>query len=197
MQCTGAGQSQSVTTWQVDAWRKVALTAGRCDTEQARLPTVDERPTADVVIYDGECAFCRDQVARLAGWDRGGRLAFISLHDPRVRQWYPDLSHEALMQQMYIVDRRGRRHGGAAALRYLSRRLPRLWWLAPWLHIPGSLPWWQAVYRWVARRRYRLWAGRVHCDSQQCATRFAVRSDNVERNASSANEPSAHGSTLP
>ena len=132
------------------------------------LPTIDDNPQADVVIYDGQCPFCRIQVQRLARWDGRGRLAFLSLHDPRVVQRYPDLTRQMLMQEMYVIDRRGRRHAGAAALRYLSRRLPRLWWLAPWLHIPGTLALWQAAYRWVARRRYQLWSAKNACKEGTC-----------------------------
>jgi predicted DCC family thiol-disulfide oxidoreductase YuxK len=131
------------------------------------LPSINDRPNADVVIYDGKCPFCRSQVSRLAAWDGGGRLAFLSAHDPLVAQRYADLSLDQLMTQMYVVDRRERRHGGAAALRYLSRRLPRLWFVAPLLHIPCSLPLWQWVYRQIAVRRYRL-AGGPACDDGAC-----------------------------
>jgi predicted DCC family thiol-disulfide oxidoreductase YuxK len=129
-----------------------------------RLTDPDERPLADVVIYDGECQFCRAQVERLARCDGSGKLAFISLHDSRVADRYPDLTHEQLMQDMYVVDRQGRRHCGAAALRHLSCRLPPLWPLAPWLHLPWTLPLWQGVYRQVAKRRY--WWGKA----EDCAT---------------------------
>lgn len=131
------------------------------------LPSIADRPDADVVIYDGNCPFCRSQVSRLAAWDRGGRLAFLSAHDPIVAQRYADLPMDKLMAQMYVVDWRGHRHGGAAALRYLSRRLPRLWMAAPLLHIPFSLPLWQWVYRQVAARRYRL-AGGPACADGTC-----------------------------
>lgn len=144
------------------------------------LPSIADRPTADVVIYDGNCPFCRSQVSRLAAWDGGGRLAFLSAHDPIVAQRYADLSLDQLMAQMYVVDRRGRRHGGAAALRYLSRRLPRLWILAPLLHIPFSLPLWQWVYRQVAERRYRL-AGGPACTDGTCQ----IRSPRSDRRATS------------
>jgi predicted DCC family thiol-disulfide oxidoreductase YuxK len=130
------------------------------------LPSPDQRPGADVVIFDGECGFCRAQVARLDRWDRGGRLAFLSLHDPRVAERYPDLSQEDLLAAMYLVTPTGERHRGAAAARYLSRKLPRMWLLAPLLHIPGSLPCWQWMYDQVARRRYLL-GGRV-ADPDAC-----------------------------
>ena len=120
------------------------------------LPSPHDLPDADVVIYDGNCVFCRGQVTRLARWDGGRRLAFVSLHDALVAERFPDLAHDQLMQQMVVVTRDGRRYGGAAALRYLTRRLPRLWPLAPLLHLPFSLPVWQWAYRQIAKRRYRL-----------------------------------------
>jgi len=135
------------------------------------LPRPDERPNADVVIYDGECRFCQGQVARLAQWDRGRRLTFLSLHDPLVAQRYPDLTREQLMAQMYLVESGGQRHAGAAAFRYLTRKLPRLWPLAPLLHIPFSLPLWQWCYRQIARRRYAL-AGRQDCTAGSCEVHF-------------------------
>jgi predicted DCC family thiol-disulfide oxidoreductase YuxK len=133
------------------------------------LPGPDQRPLAVVLIYDGQCRICAAQVGLIERWFAAGQLAYLSLHDARVGMRYPDLSHEDLMRQMYVVDRRDRRYGGAAAVRYLSRRLTRLWWLAPLLHVPGSMPLWQRVYRLVASRRYRI--GRIeHCDDGSCRT---------------------------
>jgi predicted DCC family thiol-disulfide oxidoreductase YuxK len=131
------------------------------------LPRPEDRPGSDVVIYDGQCAMCTRQVRRLVWWDCQGHLSYLSLHDPLVSERYPDLSHETLMQAMVIVDRDGRRHVGASAVRFLTRRLRRLWWLAPLLHIPGSLPVWRFLYRQVAQRRYRL-GGKTECTSDAC-----------------------------
>lgn len=138
---------------------------------ELKLPSPEDRPGADVVIYDGSCGFCRSQVARLARWDTQSRLAFVPLQDPAVLERYPDLTRERLLQEMVVVDRSGRRHGGADAFRYLSRRIRQLWWLAPWMHIPGSMPLWRLVYRLVARHRYRLWSRRHPCDSGTCSLR--------------------------
>lgn len=125
-------------------------------TKRLNLADPDERPLADVVIFDGNCQFCQKQVVRLNKFDGGKRLSFISLHDPRVVERYPDLTHEQLMEQMYVVTQDGQQYAGARSIRYLSRRLPRLWWLAPLLHIPFSMPVWQWLYKQVAVRRYRL-----------------------------------------
>jgi predicted DCC family thiol-disulfide oxidoreductase YuxK len=138
-----------------------------------QLPTIEDNPQADVVIYDGECRFCTRQVERLARWDRSGRrLAFVSLHDPRVAERWPDLSHEMLMEQMYVVDREGRQRGGAAGFRYLTRRLPSLWALAPLMHLPFTLPLWQWGYRQVAKHRYRLMGKTDPCAAGSCDVHF-------------------------
>ena len=135
------------------------------------LPDPDEKTDADVVIYDGQCSFCTGGVNQLRKLDCcGDRLAFISLHDPRVAERYPDLTHEQLMQQMYVIDGQGRRHGGADAVRYLSRRLPMLWLAAPILHIPGTAGLWRWGYNQVAKRRYKL-AGKT-CENDACEIHF-------------------------
>jgi predicted DCC family thiol-disulfide oxidoreductase YuxK len=131
------------------------------------LPDPAEHPGAAVVIYDGQCEFCTAQVRRLCRWDGAARLAYLSLHDERVAELCPDLSQDQLMQQMYVILPDGSAYGGAAAVRYLTRRLPRLWPFAPWLHIPGTLPVWQWLYRGIARRRYGL-AGRRACPAGSC-----------------------------
>jgi len=135
---------------------------------QSELPDPDSLNAADVVIYDGQCNFCRSQVSKLRRLDCcGNRLSFLSLHDTRVAQRYPDLQHEDLMEQMYVIDQHNRRHGGADAVRYLSRRLPLLWPLVPLLHLPGTARLWRWMYRQVASRRYRL-AGRS-CEGDTCS----------------------------
>ena len=131
-----------------------------------RFATPEERPAADVVIFDGHCGMCRGQMQNLRWWDRGNRLAYMSLHDPLVAERWPDLSHERLMEEMAIVDHRSRRHWGPDAIRYLTRRLPALWWAAPLLHVPGSMLLWRPLYRWIARNRYRL-SGET-CESDSC-----------------------------
>lgn len=134
------------------------------------FPTPAERPDGDVVVFDGECQFCRQQVNRLHQWDSANRLAFLSLHDPAVQRFCPNLTHEQLMGQMYVIAPDGQQYGGAAALRYLSRRIPRLWPVAPFLHIPFSMPVWQWLYRQVAVRRYR-W-NKTACDNGTCHIHF-------------------------
>lgn len=137
----------------------------RSDSERAARVKNPGRSSA-VVIWDGECRFCRKQVLRLRSLDWWQQLTFLSLHDARVSQRYPQLSHEQLMAEMWVVPPRGKPVGGADALRWLSRTLPALWPLAPLLHVPLTRPLWRALYGWIARQRYRL-AGK-DCDGGTC-----------------------------
>jgi predicted DCC family thiol-disulfide oxidoreductase YuxK len=127
--------------------------------------TTATHPARDTVIFDGHCRFCRGQIAILRRCDLAGRLDFVSLHDPIVARDYPELAPEKLHAQMFVVDCGGHARGGAEAVRYLSRTLPLLWPLAVPLHVPGSMPLWEAIYRFVARNRYRI-AGT--CDEGTC-----------------------------
>lgn len=138
--------------------------------KQTEFPTPADRPDGYVLIFDGHCKFCRANIWWLAKIDQG-KVAYISLHDPQVTERWPDLTYDQMMQQIYLVDHDGNKHGGAAALRFLSRKLVALWILAPLLHIPGSLPLWQFCYKSIARIRYRF--GRVEdCDNGTCSIHF-------------------------
>ena len=134
------------------------------------LPGPTDRPEADILIFDGECRFCTAQIRRLHAMDTRDRLAYLSLHDPETSRRWPELTYDELMDHMVLVDGSGRQHAGAAAFRYLSRKLPRLWWLAPLMHIPGSLPLWQFIYRQIAKIRYRF--GRVEACEGGCSLHF-------------------------
>ena len=139
--------------------------------KKTRLPGPESRPNADVVIFDGHCRICTGGVELLSRFDWGGRLAYLSLHDQRVAERYPDLTHEQMMEEMYVIDQRGNRRGGAPGFRYLTRRLPLLWPVAPLMHIPFSMYLWSWIYRKIARARYRF--GKLDdCENGACKVHF-------------------------
>jgi predicted DCC family thiol-disulfide oxidoreductase YuxK len=143
------------------------------------LPAPQDFPQADVAIYDGQCIFCTRQVKKLAAWDGKQRLAFISLHDEFVAKHFGDLTHEQLMKQIYVIPNSGRgysqkRYGGAAAIRYLTRRLPKLWIFSPLMHVPFTHSIQEWCYRQIAKRRYKI-AGKTgpKCDDKEaCELHF-------------------------
>ena len=127
--------------------------------------TTQTHPVRDTVLYDGQCRFCRAQIALLRRLDITGRLQFMSLHDPGVARDFPEIPRDDLLAEMFIVYRQGHTYRGAGAVRYLSRVLVALWPLALPLHVPGSMPLWRWLYGIVARNRYRI-AGT--CDEGTC-----------------------------
>lgn len=137
---------------------------------ESELPNPKDRPQSAVVIYDGQCNFCISQVRRLNWFDLRGRLSFVSLHDELVAERYPDLTHEQMMKEMYVISPSGDRFGGGDAVRFLSRHLVLLWPAMPILHLPGSANLWRWAYHQVAKRRYKL-AGR-RCDGDSCEIHY-------------------------
>jgi predicted DCC family thiol-disulfide oxidoreductase YuxK len=116
------------------------------------------RPEPAVVLYDGQCPFCKATVKLLQRLDWCHRLHFQDCR--QVEKWPTTptpLSLERLLEQMHVVTSdRCRVYAGYAAFRWLAWRLPLLWPVAPWLYLPG-VPWLgQRVYLWIARRRYQL-----------------------------------------
>jgi len=136
------------------------------------LPHAEEFPERDIVVYDGSCRFCHSQVTKLAKWDKQQILAFVPLQHELVAVRYPDLTHDMLMKEMYLVSREGGRYGGVHALREISRRLHRLRWLRFWFRIPLATPITRLVYRTIARFRYRLWGRANRCDHGTCDVHF-------------------------
>lgn len=131
-------------------------------------------PDKAIVLYDGHCNFCIGQVENLKRLDFTHRLQPVSLHEPIVSEHFPDLTHDQLMEQMWVIAPSGKRYAGAYSLRYLSRIMPMLWPIAPALHIPGLMPLWSFFYKAVAKRRYQI-AGR-NCPDGTCSIHARVKS---------------------
>ncbi len=143
--------------------------------ESLGLPAAHQYPERETLIFDGRCHFCQQQVRRLSKLDLGNRLAFASLHHQLIKSKYADISHDELMQQMYLITPTNDRFAGANAIRYLSRKLFLLWPIAPFLHIPFSLGLWQGMYSWVAKRRYKIsqrMKGVEDCSEGACKIHF-------------------------
>ena len=104
--------------------------------------------------YDGNCGFCSRVVAALSKTDWRNRVAWIPLQS--LSALPAGLTLADLEQAAYLDTGQGRLHRGFFAFRVLSIRLPLLFVLAPLLWFPGIAPLGVAVYRWVARNRYRI-----------------------------------------
>jgi len=118
-----------------------------------------------VVVYDGECAFCRGQIARIRRWDRLGLFEYLPRQTPGITDRFPALAHQDFNTGMRLILPDQTIRVGADAVHEIARRLPRWRWLA-WLYrIPGLHALARAAYAWVAAHRQSLGP---RCDSEGC-----------------------------
>lgn len=126
----------------------------------------DERATKGIVLYDGDCGFCRWSVRILKSLDWLGRLRFQSARDTdELPQTTVPLDPQRLIEEMHVVPPgRDRAYAGFSAFRWIAWRLPATMPLAPFLYVPGVLPLGNRAYRWVARNRFKL----MPCANGEC-----------------------------
>ena len=107
-----------------------------------------------VLYYDGDCSFCTRVVRSLSRIDFFSQIVWTPYQTlekpPRGLSW-ADLDDAA-----YMDTGLGNLHEGFYAFRMLTLRLVPLLPLAPIFWFPGVNIMGVAVYRWVARNRYRL-----------------------------------------
>ena len=114
----------------------------------------DQRPTH--IVYDGRCGLCQRSMRSLAARDARKVFRFVDLHSVDVTTMHPSLTREACLDALHVVTPRGRVLQGFFAFRHVWARSPWTAWLVPALYVPGVPLIGRTVYRWVARRRYRL-----------------------------------------
>lgn len=122
-------------------------------------------PPMTVIIYDGECNFCRRQVGRVRRRAREGQFEYLPRQTPGLEQRFPAIADADFDSGMRLVEPDGRIRVGADAIHAISRRLPvyrRLAWI---YRIPGLNALFRAAYAWIAANRHRL-AGK--CEDGVC-----------------------------
>ena len=126
-----------------------------------------------IVVFDAQCLLCNGWVQFILRHDRPGRIRFASMQGATGRQLLADagLRVDSLQTLLVIDGARSWQHT-AAILRVLHAlgwpwRLAWVGWLVP-------APLRDALYRWVARNRYRIWGRSEVCmvPSPETAARF-------------------------
>jgi predicted DCC family thiol-disulfide oxidoreductase YuxK len=115
------------------------------------MGSVNHDGQTPVLIYDGDCGFCRYWVRY---WERltGSRVRYEPYQ--AVADRYPDISPEEFSRSIQFVESDGKRCSGAHAAFRVLDRVPqnhfRLWL---YLHLPGFAPLAEVSYAVVARHR--------------------------------------------
>jgi predicted DCC family thiol-disulfide oxidoreductase YuxK len=103
------------------------------------------------VLYDEDCGFCTWLAATLA---RQPGLDVVAIGSVTGARLLRDLPRERRYDSVHVVDARGRRRSGAAALAPLLHAFPRLAWAAAIVEAcPGPFAW---GYDLVSRHRQLL-----------------------------------------
>ncbi len=121
------------------------------------------------LYYDGHCGICRAEMSRLRGWDSANRLAFADIAAPGFAP-PPGASMQALDLEMHALTADGRLLVGIDSLLAAYTLVGRGWMVAP-LRVRLLRPAFSAMYRCLARNRYRLstWLGKPACTDGACA----------------------------
>lgn len=119
----------------------------------------------DVVVYDGECQFCRQQIGKIQRWDTLGRFEYVPRQTPGLEDRFPQLKEGDFNTGMRLIAVSGKVFVGADAVYQIVRQLPRWRWLS-WLYrVPGIHGLSRWVYARIAARRLQL--GRS-CENEAC-----------------------------
>lgn len=100
------------------------------------------------VLIDAGCPYCRALGRALEALDLGKTLRVEPLQEAQ------DLPQAELLKALHALEGR-RTHRGYAALVALSRRLPLLWPLYPFLLLLVPFGLGEGLYRFLAQRRPR------------------------------------------
>src|SRR4051794_16508609 len=112
---------------------------------------VAERPGVALLIYDGDCGFCRSWVERWRGIT-GDRVEYRPAREVSGR--FPEIGPEGFASRCWLIEPDGRASGGALAVLRLyalageGRFLPGLY-----ERVPGFAATAEAAYDLVARHR--------------------------------------------
>jgi predicted DCC family thiol-disulfide oxidoreductase YuxK len=119
--------------------------------------TVASPPGKPLLIYDGDCGFCRYWIRR---WKQmtGEKVDYLPSQDARVPAEFPEIPPEQFELSVQLVDTDGRVSSGAeAALRSLAYGADHRWPLRAYQSVPVFAKCAEWSYRLVADHRVFFW----------------------------------------
>ncbi|MBE1447462.1 thiol-disulfide oxidoreductase DCC family protein [Paenibacillus sp. OAS669] len=115
-----------------------------------------------IMLFDGECRFCSGSVQLIIRLDQKDVFRFAQLQSDTAQSLLPpDIKNDPSMDSVILLDQ-GFVYTHSDAMLQICRRLGRGWALLSVLkYVPVSLR--DFLYRWVAKRRYKLFGKQEHC----------------------------------
>jgi predicted DCC family thiol-disulfide oxidoreductase YuxK len=104
-----------------------------------------------IVLYDGDCGFCRRSVDWALRRDRDRRLTATPIQSPTGEFLLADLTPDQRLREVHVINDDGRRSSGGAAVKDVLRALPSARGLARVVSVSPRMT--QVGYRFVANHR--------------------------------------------
>lgn len=114
--------------------------------------------TRPVLVYDGDCGFCRRSIRWIQTHDRAERLEYLPRQSADRIARYPQLDATRYQNAIQLVCPDGTIRSGAAATATALTSLPdRRWqYLGRLLQLPGIRQCARLGYQWIANNRHRF-----------------------------------------
>lgn len=146
-----------------------------------------------LLLYDANCNLCLGTVEKLRRIRTKAELEMVPLQAASPEQLPPGAKREELLAELHLIDGTGRVYRGADAVFRILRTIPALAWLAPLYRVPGLRGLADAVYRLVARNRYRLFGKQEdNCSSGACSIHRPSRTESPEPKESPSGKGDSH-----
>ncbi|MEW6157570.1 MAG: lipase maturation factor family protein [Verrucomicrobiota bacterium] len=117
---------------------------------RARVQRPPEKP---LLVYDGDCGFCKRWVARWQQWI-GDKLECQPAQDPALKERFPEIPEEEYRRSVQLIETDGHVFSGAEAVFRSLALNPGLRWFLWWYeNMPGFRTTSEAAYAFVARHR--------------------------------------------
>lgn len=119
------------------------------------MPTPTPQPLSKpVMLYDGQCGFCRKSVVRMQRWV-GQEVAFLPFQD--APQHGINLPPDDLAQSIHLLETNGNLRRGAEAILFAAAVYGRRYWAPPlwwgYRQLPGFARLAETGYAFIARNR--------------------------------------------
>src|SRR3989440_1523567 len=145
-----------------------------------KIPRVPNPPTKPLIIWDGECHFCRRWIER---WREitGDTVDYATSQESRER--FPEIPSEQFERSVIYVETDGAVYSGAEAVfRSLRCRSSKKWLAWSYQHIPGFAPVSESLYKIISLNRgfasaitRLLWGDDVRPPTYFAARRWFLR----------------------
>ncbi len=119
-------------------------------------PTLEDKETRPVLIFDGNCPICRKTMDWIRGNSDKDTFEMLTCQSEDVKQRYPFIDRASCMQAMQLILPDGTVLPGEKALPEILKRTRRYQSAAKLFRLPGAEMVSRNFYRWFADHRYDI-----------------------------------------